>query len=100
MTAPAVASGRVPGVTGWVGIPVDARRKVGQYSLRVARSYCGGAWHYHVIVDRDCLVASAPLHAKRGETNSATAVRVRILAEQAFDAHLVEALAALRGTAT
>ena len=98
MTAPVAASGRVAGVTGWAGISVDARRQVGKYSLRVARSYCGGAWHYHVIVDRDCVVASAPLRAKRGETNSATAIRVRILAESALEAHLVEALAALRGT--
>ena len=96
--AAAATSARVPGVTGWTGVAIDGRRLVGPYSLRVARSYCGGVWHYHVIVDRDCIVASAPLRAKRGETNSATADRIRTLAEAALEAHLVEALAALRGT--
>jgi hypothetical protein len=100
MTAPEATPGRVAGITEWIGIPVDARRQVGQYTLRVARSYCGGAWHYHVIVGRDAIVASAPIRAKRGETNLATAIRIRTLAESALEAHLVEALVALRGTTT
>ena len=101
MTAPVAASGRVPGVTGWTGSPGESTLDVGRYRIVVWRSRSFGDWSWRVSRYESSILSNhEELRAASGETRLATAIRVRILAEQALEAHLVEALAALRGTAT
>lgn len=99
MTAPEAASGRVPGVTGWTGAPGESTLGVGRYRIVVWRSRTFGDWSWRVSRYESTILSNhEELRAAPGEVRLATAIRVRILAEQALAAHLTEALAALRGT--
>lgn len=103
MTAPEATPGRVPGVTGWWGHLDHATLDVGHYVLTVESPelFLGlpDKWRWRVrIGPKDIAGNKEPVMRTRAETTEHCAIRVRILAEQALEAHLVETLAALRGT--
>ena len=102
MTAPVAASGRVAGVTGWEEkFPGDWRLTIGIYTLEAWESAATSCAYLCGIYSKGELVTGRnSVRLAQGESQEAFSLRVRILAEQALEAHLVEALAALRGTAT
>lgn len=97
-------SARIPGVTGWWGRLDHATRDVGHYTLTVESPelFLGlhDNWRWRVRIGlMDVAGNKEPIMRTRAETTERCAIRVRILAEEALDRHLSEALAALRGEA-
>ena len=99
MSAPVATSGRVAGVTGWSGNDGRAERRIGKFRIVVWYSTRAPGWFWDVdSVGSGGLLLSGYAEGEE-KPGAAAGRRVRILAESALEAHLVEALAALRGTA-
>lgn len=100
MTAPVAASGRVAGVTGWEEkSPGDWRLTIGIYTLEAWESAATSCVYGFGVYNAGQRIAGDPhVYFTQGESYGAFSLRVRILAEKALEAHLVDALAALRGT--